>query len=39
VVLSTDLGNDTDTQEFYPLIRQGATEWYQSIVLPVGSRP
>jgi hypothetical protein len=24
-VLSTDLGNGTDTQEFYLLIRQGAT--------------
>jgi hypothetical protein len=39
VVLSTDPGNGTDTKEFYPLIRQGATKWYQSIVLHVGSRP
>jgi hypothetical protein len=39
VVLSTDPGNGIVTQEFYLLIRQGATEWYQSIVLPVGSRP
>jgi hypothetical protein len=39
VVLSTDPGNGTDTQEFCLLIRQGATEWYQSIVLPVGLRP
>jgi hypothetical protein len=33
MVLSTDPGNGIDTQEFYLLIRQGATEWYQSIVL------
>jgi hypothetical protein len=39
VVLSTDPGNGTYTQEFCLLIRQGATEWYQSIVLPVRSRP
>jgi hypothetical protein len=38
VVLSTDAGNGTDTQEFYPLIRQGTTKWYQSIVLPIGLR-
>jgi hypothetical protein len=39
MVLSTDPGNGTNTREFCPLIRQGATEWYQSIVLPVESRP